>query len=151
MKRSYLPGGVFLFFGKIEKLPDGSFLLNAAAAWLLSACAQLCLGSILANAAGMGERGVAYLGSALSFLCAAAAGGVASRKSKANGLATSLITGSFLIILLLTLGFLIAGRGLDPSLILSLVSFTYAGTLAGTLLTPKSVKKSPKHRGFHHN
>ena len=137
-----------MFFSKIEKLPDGSFLLNAAAAWFLSAVLLLCIASVLANAAGLGEQGVAYLSSAVSFLCAAAAGTAAARKSTSNGLVTALMTGGFLVLLLLTVGFLIAGRNLDPSSILSLVSFSFAGALVGTLVMPKTAKKSSKHRNY---
>lgn len=140
-----------MFFSKIEKLPDGRFLLNAAAVWFLSACVLLGLGSVLANAAGLGERGVAYLSSVISFLSAAAAGCAAARKSTAGGLVTALLAGSFLIILLLTVGFLVAGRGMDPSSILSLVSFTYAGVLVGTLIMPKSAKKASKHHAYRHH
>lgn len=151
MKRSYFPGGVFVFFSKMEKLPDGRFLLSAAAAWLLGASVLLCVGSLIANAAGLGERGVAYLCSAVSFLCAVIAGSAASRRSGTNGIVTALLSGSFLVILLLTVGFLIAGRDMDPSSILSLVSFTYAGVLVGILLMPKTVKKPAKRHSFRRN
>ncbi|MBQ7693165.1 MAG: TIGR04086 family membrane protein [Oscillospiraceae bacterium] len=137
-----------MFHGKIEKLPDGGFLLHAAAAWTVSACLLLCVGSVLANAVGMGELGISYLSSCLSFLCAAAAGAAASRKAGTAGLWTALMTGTFLVILLLTLGFLIQGRDMDPSSILSLVSFTYAGTLVGVLLMPKKAKKAGKRRAY---
>lgn len=140
-----------MFLKKIEKLPDGSFLLNAAAAWFLSAVLLIGIASVLANTAGMGEQGIAYLSSALSFLCAAAAGAAAAKKSPSNGFVTALMTGSFLVILLLTAGFLTAGRNLDPSSILSLVSFSYAGALVGTLLMPKTVKKSSKKRNYRRN
>lgn len=137
-----------MFHGKIEKLPDGAFLLHTAAAWTVSACLLLCVGSALANAAGMGEQGISYLSSCLSFLCAAAAGAAASRRAGTAGLWTALMTGTFLVILLLTLGFLIQGQDMDPASILSLVSFTYAGALVGVLLMPKKRKKTQKRYAY---
>ncbi len=137
-----------MFHGKIEKLPDGAFLLHAAAAWTVSACLLLCVGSALANAAGLGEQGISYLSSCLSFLCAAAAGAAASRRAGTAGLWTALMTGTFLVILLLTLGFLIQGQDMDPASILSLVSFTYAGALVGVLLMPKKRKKTQKRYAY---
>ncbi len=137
-----------MLLSKIEKLPDGKFLLHAAAAWTVSACALLCISALAANAAGMGEQSLAYLGSAVSFLCAAAAGAAAAGHSEAAGLLTALLTGTFLVILLLTLGFLIRGHEMDPSSILSLVSFTYAGVLTGVLLLPGSGKKARKRRAY---
>ena len=128
-----------------EEFRDLSFLLSAAAAWLLCAVVLLSLGTLLANGTGMGEQGIAYLSSALSFLCAAAAGRSAARRRKSSALSTALLSATALVILLLTVGFLIKGESMDPSSILSLVSFTYAGVLLGTTLLyhPGNRRKKP--------
>ena len=146
MKRSYLSGGVFLLSGEKMKWPGCPVFVSAVAAWFLSAFVLLTAAALTANLTGMGEQGIGILSSALSFLCAAASGWAAAKKQRANRLLTALITSTMLVVLLLTVGFLIRGTELNPSSILSLVSFTYAGVLFGALILygPKTAgKKSP--------
>ena len=128
------------------KWPGGSVFISAAAAWLLSAFVLLTASALTANLTGMGEQGIGILSSALSFLCAAASGWAAAKKQRTNRLLTALITSTMLVVLLLTVGFMIQETELNPSSILSLVSFTYAGVLFGALIMywPKTaVRKSP--------
>ena len=61
---------MFSLANEKTKLPDAAFLLSAAGAWLLSACILLVVTTIAANLAGLGEQGLGYLSSLLSFLCA---------------------------------------------------------------------------------
>ena len=49
-------------------------------------------------------------------------------------MASGLLCGAGLSLVLLTAGFLIAGKGMDPSGILSVLSFTMTGCLAGAIL-----------------
>lgn len=151
MRVSYLFGGVFLSVSEKVKWTDGRFLLSAAAAWLLSAVLLLTISTILANSANFGEQALGYLSSANSFLCAAVAGHFAAKKSKAGRLSVALITGTALCILLLTVGFLAKGEEMDPSSVLSVVSFTYAGVLTGVFLIPKSGKTNGKYRYYRRN
>ena len=130
------------------KLPEAAFLLSAAGAWLLSACILLAVTTLAANLAGLGEQGLGYLSSLNSFLCAVAAGAAAVKRSRASRLLTALLTGTGLVILLLTAGFLVKGETLDPSAVLSVVSFTYAGALLGAALGPKAGRPSSRH-AFH--
>lgn len=146
MKRSYLFGGVFLDFKGKAELSGGAFLLSAAAAWLMCAIAALAAASLIANAAAMGEQGLGWLSSAISFLCAAFAGAAAARKKRSKNLATALLTSTALVILLLTVGFLIKGQEMSPSSILSLVSFTYAGVLFGLYILWHPGRENRKRR-----
>lgn len=127
-------------------VPDASFLLHAAAAWFLSACLLLCLTTLIANLTQMGEQGIGYLSSLCSFLCAAAAGIAAARRSGTSRFLTALLTATALVILLLTVGFLAEGQKLDPSSVLSVVSFSYAGALLGSILAVKPGKRAGRHR-----
>ena len=130
------------------KWPEGSVFISAAAAWLLSACVLLIAATLAANLTGMGEQGMGILSSALSFLCAVASGWAAAKKQRANRLLTALITAAMLVVLLLTVGFLIRGTELNPSSILSLVSFTYAGVLFGALILYRpgtAARKMPRY------
>ena len=127
------------------KLPDASFLPGAACAWLLCACVLLLLTTLSANLTGMGEQGIGYLSSLNSFLAAAAAGLAAAKRSRAPRLLTALMTGTALVILLLTVGFLAKGEEMDPSSVLSVVSFSYAGVLLGAMLGPKAGRQHSRH------
>ena len=55
-----------------------------------------------------------------------------------------------LCILLLTVGFLIRGRGLDASAVLSVASFTVAGALSGALLVRSGKRRHRKTAFTHH-
>ena len=87
---------------KKDEFPDGLFLFSALIAWLLCAAILLVLAALIANAAKMGEQGIAYLSSGVSFLCAAAAGKAAAESKKSNSLAIAVITATALVIFLLT-------------------------------------------------
>lgn len=118
---------------KVE-FPNGLFLVRALTSWLLCAAILLVIAALIANAAKMGEQGMAYLSSGISFLCAAAAGKAAAESKKTNNPGIALITATALVIILLTAGFLIRGEDMAPSSVLSLVSFGYAGVLFGSLI-----------------
>ena len=121
---------------KVE-FPNGLFLVRALTSWLLCAAILLVIAALIANAAKMGEQGMAYLSSGISFLCAAAAGKAAAESKKTNNPGIALITATALVIFLLTAGFLIRGEDMAPSSVLSLVSFGYAGVLFGSLILYK--------------
>ena len=89
-----------------------------------------------------------YLSSGISFLCAAAAGSAAAKKSRTKSLLTALLTSTALVISLLTVGFLIKGREMDPSSILSVVSFTYAGVIFGMLVLYRPSRNTKKKASF---
>ena len=125
-------------------IPDGRCLLRAAVGWVVCSLVLLTLTTFIANTAGMGEGSLGYISSAISFLAAAAAGFVSVHGKQTGRFGTAMITATALVILLLSTGFLIKGEDMDPSSIISLVSFTYAGVLLGTVIKP--AKSSSKQR-----
>lgn len=127
-------------------LPRAVFL------WLLSAFVLVCAASLLLNGLSVSSAALGYASSFISFASAAAAGSVLRRRPVTRPLLQSLLIGFVLVILLLTVGFLIDGEAMNPSAILSLVSFTLSGAAAGGLLfIGKSRDGRKKRRGhrFH--
>ena len=137
-----------MFSGEKTQLPEGAVFINAITAWLLSAGILLVLATLAANLAGMGEQGMGILSSLLNFLCAAAAGWAAAKRQRKSGLLTVLLISAALVVLLLTVGFLIGGKELNPSPILSLVSFTFAGVLFGAMVLYRPQSASRKTTRF---
>ena len=126
-----------MLIGENRGLPDGRYLLRAGLAWLVSAVLLLLVGTLAANLFGFGEQGLGIMSSAVSFLAACFAGIAATRGCPASKLFVSLTTATALVIFLLTVGFLIKGEEMNTSAILSIVSFTYAGVLLGSILSPR--------------
>ena len=102
-------------------LPNAGFLLHALLGWIVGAVLLLLVTSLIANTAEVGD----------------AAGISAARRQSAARLPAALIAATALVIVLLTIGFLIRGEGMDSSAILSIVSFTYAGVVMGMFIYPK--------------
>lgn len=123
-----------MFIGENRGLPDGRYLLRAGLAWLVSAGVLLLVSTLAANSLGLGEQGLGIMSSAVSFLAACFSGIAATRCCPVSKLFVSLTTATALVIFLLTVGFLIKGEGMNASAILSIVSFTYAGVLTGSIL-----------------
>lgn len=120
-------------------------LLRALLTWCVTALFALLVATAILSGNELGERSLGYLSSLVSFLAAFAAGIAAARGSASGKLGVGLRLGLALVILLLTTGFLIAGKGLAPSGVLSAVSFTLAGCLAGSVLFGK--RGAPKAPG----
>ena len=126
-------------------LPDARFLLRAVSAWMICACVLVFLAAMAANAFRLGERGLGYLSSAVSFLAAAAAGIFSDRARNTSRFAVSLISATTLVIILLTVGYLVRGEEMNSSAVLSIVSFTYAGVPAGVFLQPSGKGNGRKY------
>ena len=124
--------------------PDSAFLLKAAAAWLICSLILLPTAALVLNACGATERALSMTSSAISFLAAVGAGLAAAKKRRAKTVYTALLSAAVLTTALLTLGFLIAGEKLDPSAVLSLVSFSFAGCLVGAVLLGRPPKRDRK-------
>ena len=124
-------------------------LLRSLLVWTACAAGLLLTASLILSKMGTGSAMLGYVSSAISFVCAVAAGAYCKEQQGKNGLVQSLILAGVLILLLLTLGFLIRGKDMDASGILSVVSFTAAGCLLGGLFFGKGTrKKRAKHRVF---
>ena len=124
----------------------GGAYLRALAAWALSAFVLLLVLSWILSVTGCGSTVLGYLSSAISFCAALFSGLVFCRERQGRETAASLVLALVLVVLLLSLGILIGDKALDPSGILSVVTFTFAGVAAGSLLFPgtrKTSRKSP--------
>ena len=128
--------------------PAGSLrlLLRAMGAWALAALVLLPLAALLLSRLPIGSAALGYWSSALSFFAAVCAGLTAGDKRREGSLAACLASGLLLSILLLTVGYLTEGD-LDPSGILSVVSFTFAGILMGGLFASRR-RKGRKRGGW---
>ena len=120
-------------------------LLRAVLGWFVTALILLLVSADVLSGNSLGEQILAYLSSLISFAAAFAAGISAAKRSSSSSFAVGLRLSLALVVLLLTAGFLIAGKGLSPSGILSAVSFTFAGCLTGSVLF--GGRRGEKNRG----
>lgn len=133
--------------GKRERGAAGlRSLLRALLAWCAAAAVLLVGAAWILAGSDTGSEAIGYVSSGISFLCAAAAGALAVGKGD-RLLLTCFVTAVALLILLLTVGFLIRGADLNPSGILSVVTFTVAGVFFGGVFLRKK-KKKPGKRSF---
>ena len=100
--------------------------------WLAAAVTLCFLTACVIRAHGVGSEYFGYISAGLSFLSAAFAGAAGSRGE--GKLGSGLLCAMCLSIVLLTAGFVCSGGHLDPSAVLSVVSFSFVGCLAGSLL-----------------
>lgn len=124
---------------------DPGFLLRACVAWLVAAPLLLVILAAVLSHSGCGAEWIGYSSSAISFLSAAAAGAVAARASRAGKLYSALVCSGVLTVLLLTVGYIVSEKGLEPSGILSVVSFTLTGCLFGAVFFAGNGKGTSRH------
>ena len=113
---------------------DGKAAARAAAAWTSSAIVLLIITSDVINASDCGEYIIGYVCSALSFLSAFSAGAASAGKSRKGTVYVGALTGAVITTVLLTVGFIVKGTETEASAVLSVVSFTFAGSIAGAVL-----------------
>lgn len=116
---------------------DGKAAARAAAAWTASAIVLLVIASAVINASDCGEYIMGYACSALSFLSAFAAGAAAAGRGKKGTVYVGALTGAIITTVLLTVGFIVKGAETEASAVLSVVSFTFAGSIAGAVIFGK--------------
>lgn len=116
-----------LFTGSLRQL------LRALLIWCLTTVLLLVPAALILSKIGTGSSALGYLSSAMSFAAALAAGIGTSGRKEEPAVLRALMTAGFLILVLLTVGTCLKGS-LHPSGVLSVVSFTLAGVLSGTLL-----------------
>ncbi|MBR5094974.1 MAG: hypothetical protein IK095_07760 [Oscillospiraceae bacterium] len=120
-------------------------LLQAVLLWCATAAILLLLAALLLSRLGTGSSVIGYVSSSISFLSALAAGVCVGREGKQGAMARALVTSGALILLLLTIGVLIAGMETDASGVLSVVTFTISGVLLGAALASGGKRgKRPK-------
>ena len=113
---------------------DGRAAARAAAAWTVSAIVLLIAASAIINASDCGEYIMGYVCSALSFLSAFSAGAAAAGKGGKGTVYIGALTGAVVTTVLLTVGFIVKGAETEASAVLSVVSFTFAGSIAGAVI-----------------
>ena len=128
--------------------PDAGFLLTGVLVWLLSTLLLLTIAAAAVYALETEEASLGYIISAISFLSAAAAGFSAAKKRGKAAIYAGLLVGTAVICLALTLGFLIAGNRITADSVLSLVTFTMAGSLAGCVLPNGKENRKKKKFSF---
>lgn len=128
---------------KFIDLPNARYLVKAAAAWLLAAVVLSLAAALIITLVDIHEDAMGYISSALSFAAAFFAGIQAMRERSRGALVCGLVVGAALITLSLTLGFIVGEGRLEPDGVLSVVTFTLSGTVAGSLLAPAGKGKRP--------
>lgn len=117
------------------------FLLRALAAWAITALPLLFAAAFIAYKLSADTSGLAYISAALCFAAAAAAGASGVRAWHGARLVCGLLCGGCITIILLMLGFIIAGGELSSGGIMSTASFTAAGCVLGSMLGGHGKKK----------
>ena len=125
---------------------DPSFLLSAFFAWIISAMILLIISSIILNEMGCSEKSLGYVSSAISFITAVTAGISAGRKRKAGSVYTALLTATALVTTLLTIGFLVEGSAIEPSAVMSVISFSFTGCMLGAVFFAVPTQKKKRYR-----
>ena len=120
------------------------FLIKAAAIWLITAMILLLLSAGIISAMNLSSSSVAYFSAGVSFLSAFGAAFTACM-GKSGKIKYGLLTGLALTVLLIMLGFIVEGKELSADGVLSVVSFTMTGGLAGGLFAPANRRNRNRH------
>ena len=131
--RRFLP-----YFQRVKQLLESGVVGNVLAAMLL-----LLAGAGIISAMNLSAASVAYFSAGVSFLSAFAAA-YSACAGKDGRWKCGLLIGLVLTILLLMLGFIVEGRELSADGVLSVVSFTMTGALAGGICFGKAGSRCRK-------
>ena len=129
------------------------FLLRAIKVWIIAAATLVVAFSAATFFAGLDGVFLGYASSAASFLSCLTAGAAAHRERGGGALYTGLVCGAIIAVALLTVGFVIAGFEMEPSGIISVSTFSVAGSCCGSAFfgrksrvrTTKTGKKAAKN------
>ena len=125
------------------------FFLKSFLIWMASAGVLLLLFGLLLSRTAATERTLAYFSAALAFLAACTAGAYASGKGRKLPFVCGLVNALVILGILLLLGFLISRKDLAKDSVLSLVSFTLAGSLFGSVCLGGRSGRRRNRRSFH--
>ncbi len=131
---------------KTFELPEARVILHAAAAWAAAAVVLALLAALAAAQLFVPEGAMGYISSAMSFIAALVAGSRAARGRKTGAVYAGLVAGVVITTLALTLGFIVAGDGIAADGVLSVVTFTLAGCVAGSVFFAGGSKKTARSR-----
>ena len=113
---------------------DGKFILRAFSAWLISTLILTPAAALILQKTAAGSAEAGYTSSALSFLCALAAG-IWALRGENGKIYKALISAASLCVLLITAGFMFGKKGISPDSVLSIVTFSFSGCIAAALLS----------------
>ena len=130
-------------------LPDARYILAAVAAWGATAMLLTLLAALAVTIFAVPAGAVGYISSAASFTAALIAGSRAMRKRKSGAVYTGLVAGVVITTLALTLGFIVAGSDIAADGVLSVVTFTLAGCLVGSVFFAGGRSKPTSRRHAH--
>ncbi len=128
---------------------DIGLLISAVFGWLFSAGILLSMFSLLICKTSMDSSYIGYISSLISFLSAVFAGLYSYRNIKGETFVSSLATALFIVIILLTIGFMVQGKDMTPAGVISVASFTFAGMLVGCNIRYILRKKGKKQIKCH--
>ena len=131
---------------KTFELPEAHVILHAAAAWAVAAVVLTLIAALAAARLSVPESAMGYISSAMSFIAALIAGRRAARGRKTGAVYAGLVAGVVITTLALTLGFIVAGDGIAADGVLSVVTFTIAGCVAGSVFFSGGRKRPARSR-----
>lgn len=127
--------------------PDAKFLVEAIKAWVISSLILLLIASAFISCFDIEYGLLGYISSVLSFLAALCAGVKVTKGGKSGDIYAALVSAAAITTILLTIGFLIDGKNLPASGVLSVVSFTFSGCAVGAVLSGcRIVRRKKKNK-----
>lgn len=121
--------------------PNPRFILTGCISWTVSALVLSLLTALIMSLTDIPESAVGYICSALSFVAAFIAGLFAMRNVEKGAMLLGLFVGMTVTVVALTLGFLLSDTAPEPDGVLSVVTFSLSGALAGSVMCPKRKRK----------
>lgn len=118
-------------------------LLSVIALWWTAALPLSLLTAVILRAHAVGSESCGYVSSGLSFVCALLACALGLRGR--GGIGQTIMNTGGLCLMLLSVGALAGERAQDPSSVLSVLSFTAAGSFAGGMLAGRKVDTKKNH------
>jgi len=132
-----------------KKAAKGSeiiFIISAIKTWLFVTVPLLAASAFILSVYQLKSEYIGYISSAISFVGAVFAGTSAARCKYRSQLIMGAFTAAILVIMLLTVGFLIDSAAITPDSVISVVSFTFAGCLSGSVLLSGRGQKTSRRR-----
>ncbi len=121
---------------KTKSLGDIKLILRGIVVWAISAAILLLIASLVFSQSSISSSFMGYCSSGISFLAAMFAALFACRGQTKGVIYQGMICAAVITVLLLSIGFASEGEKIKSAGVLSVVSFTIAGSLLGTVMSP---------------